>query len=248
MHSHLQLFNSRSKRPGLLSFSIHFMKLLVGRIFSPDRFLQTRSLLFFLTTWFVFTFLCWKVFDLFLETTLQSWLETFIGIFLIVDFRTYGETIESRLQAMGIKARLMFPPGDISIMSIIDRLARGGCLYAVVISNQNEFHRSCTLNILHGAPQGKSEFSWEASFILPAWLQGVFSALFVLYYCPHWHHVSVDISSSCSANLVKMIFVKEHGLKKTWTHILWLSASALLLMLGRQWKQNPSSKNNNPQK
>ena len=70
-------------------------------------------------------------------------------------FSVFGGEIESRLGAMGISASLMFPPVKVPIADIIDRIAREGCLYAIVVSSQNELHRSCTLNILLGAPQGK---------------------------------------------------------------------------------------------
>ena len=36
-------------------------------------------------------------------------------------------------------------------------MARRGVLYAVVITSQHEIHRSVTVNILHGTPQGKDQ-------------------------------------------------------------------------------------------
>ena len=55
---------------------------------------------------------------------------------------------------MGITANIMFPPPDVSVLRIVDNISKSGSLYAVVITSQNMYHKSCTLNILHGAPQG----------------------------------------------------------------------------------------------
>ncbi|XP_065064306.1 nuclear receptor coactivator 5-like [Rhopilema esculentum] len=69
------------------------------------------------------------------------------------DLKNYADTIQSRLTAIGISASVMFPPADVSVLEIIDRISRSGTLYAVVITSQNMYHKSCTLNILYGAPQ-----------------------------------------------------------------------------------------------
>ena len=55
---------------------------------------------------------------------------------------------------MGINTNIMFPPPDVSVLRIVDNISRSGSLYAVVITSQNYYHKSCTLNVLHGAPQG----------------------------------------------------------------------------------------------
>jgi len=68
--------------------------------------------------------------------------------------RNYAESIQSRFNAMGINTNIMFPPQDVSVLRIVDSVSRNGSLYAVVITSQNYYHKSCTLNVLHGAPQG----------------------------------------------------------------------------------------------
>ena len=80
---------------------------------------------------------------------------------LLILSRGYGESIQTRLRAMGISANVMFPPPEVSIFEIVDRISRSGSLYAVVITTQNMYHKSCTLNILHGAPQGKPPNVWK---------------------------------------------------------------------------------------
>ena len=79
---------------------------------------------------------------------------------------------------MGINTNIMFPPPDVSILRIVDNISRSGSLYAVVITSQNFYHKSCTLNVLHGAPQGI-----------------VFSGLniFLIYGCS-----TTDIGTRCS--------------------------------------------------
>ena len=56
---------------------------------------------------------------------------------------------------MGIISNLVFPPPDIPVVDVMDRIGKSGCLYTVLVNPQNEYHRSCTLNILHGTPQGE---------------------------------------------------------------------------------------------
>jgi len=42
-----------------------------------------------------------------------------------------------------------------SMAELLDTITRHGVLYAVVVTTQHEVHRSVTVNILHGTPQGK---------------------------------------------------------------------------------------------
>ena len=62
--------------------------------------------------------------------------------------------MESRLRSIGLVCNIGYPPIDLSTVEVVDRIARCGTLYAIVLSSQNVTHQSCTLNILHGARQG----------------------------------------------------------------------------------------------
>ncbi|XP_029188091.2 nuclear receptor coactivator 5-like isoform X2 [Acropora millepora] len=70
--------------------------------------------------------------------------------------RGYAEMVERRLKSVGLVVELHFH-GSQPISELLDDVARRGVLYAVVITSQHEIHRSVTVNILHGTPQGKDQ-------------------------------------------------------------------------------------------
>lgn len=65
----------------------------------------------------------------------------------------YAEEVESRLRSIGLVCNIGFPPQELPVLEVIDRIAHAGTLFAVVVSGQNAEHRSCTLNVLHGTRQ-----------------------------------------------------------------------------------------------
>lgn len=67
----------------------------------------------------------------------------------------YAEFIESRLKHIGLIVDLLFPNEDVPIGKVLANISSRGCLYAILVMPQNEEHRSLTLNILHGIPQGQ---------------------------------------------------------------------------------------------
>lgn len=69
--------------------------------------------------------------------------------------REYAEYIERRLKQCGLSVDLLFPNEDVPIGRVLANIASRGCLYAILITPQNEEHGSLTLNILYGSPQGK---------------------------------------------------------------------------------------------
>ena len=64
--------------------------------------------------------------------------------------------VERRLKSVGLVVELHFH-GAQPISELLDDVARRGVLYAIVITSQHEIHRSVTVNILHGTPQGKEQ-------------------------------------------------------------------------------------------
>lgn len=64
--------------------------------------------------------------------------------------------VQRRLKSVGLVVDLHFH-GTQPIMELLDDVARRGVLYAIVITSQHEVHRSVTVNILHGTPQGKDQ-------------------------------------------------------------------------------------------
>ena len=76
--------------------------------------------------------------------------------FLCLLCRGYAELVQRRLKSVGLVVDLHFH-GTQPIVELLDDVARRGVLYAIVITSQHEVHRSVTVNILHGSPQGKDE-------------------------------------------------------------------------------------------
>lgn len=75
-------------------------------------------------------------------------------LFLSSFFREYAESIEVRLKKLGLTVDLLFPNEEVPVTRVLAKIASRGSLYAILIMPQNEDHRSLTLNILHGQPQG----------------------------------------------------------------------------------------------
>lgn len=74
-------------------------------------------------------------------------------------FREYAEYIEHRLKQLGLSVDLLFPNEEVPIGRVLANISSRGSLYAIVVMPQNEEHRSLTLNILHGLPQGNKRLN-----------------------------------------------------------------------------------------
>ena len=48
---------------------------------------------------------------------------------------------------------------ELDITMALDAAARRRLLFAIIVNEQNEVHRSMTVNILHGIPQGNNILS-----------------------------------------------------------------------------------------
>ena len=75
--------------------------------------------------------------------------------FICLRYREYAEVVESRMRRFGMKTKMMILKGEESLPKEMEAVNRIRLPYAVVITPQNEQHRSITLNILHGTPQGE---------------------------------------------------------------------------------------------
>jgi len=63
-----------------------------------------------------------------------------------------------RLMAAGIVTELI-PVLESEVMMAIEDATRQRLLFAIVVTEQNEIHRSITVNILHGMAQGMMMFA-----------------------------------------------------------------------------------------
>ncbi|XP_055707546.1 nuclear receptor coactivator 5 [Phlebotomus papatasi] len=64
----------------------------------------------------------------------------------------YAEAIEAHLKRLGLSVDLLYPNDDVPIGKVLGNISSRGCLYAVLVTPQNEEHRSITVNILYGQP------------------------------------------------------------------------------------------------
>lgn len=69
-------------------------------------------------------------------------------------YREYAEFIERRLIKIGLTVDLLFPNEEVPMGRVLANISGRGTLFAIIVNISNEEHRSLTLNILYGQPQG----------------------------------------------------------------------------------------------
>jgi peptidoglycan/LPS O-acetylase OafA/YrhL len=82
------------------------------------------------------------------------------------NFSEYAEYIEDRLKRIGLTVDVLYPNEDVPIGRVLGNILSRGSLYAILVMPQNEEHKSLTVNILHGLPQGDRSFSVYLCHIL----------------------------------------------------------------------------------
>lgn len=80
--------------------------------------------------------------------------------------RVYGETVMKRLLAAGLSADMKALPYELDTLSMVDLASRKGTLFAIIVNEQNEIHRSITVNILYGSPQEHRNMPLEDALTL----------------------------------------------------------------------------------
>ncbi len=75
---------------------------------------------------------------------------------LTLDTRPYADMLERRLAVMKMLCNVRLLPEDLPASKAMEEVARRRVPYAITVNAQNEVHRSITLNILHGTPQGRA--------------------------------------------------------------------------------------------
>lgn len=69
-------------------------------------------------------------------------------------FRGYAEMVERALFDLSMTVDVIFLLSEGGLNRAIEDMQKKGALYVVVVQPQHEMHRSITVNILHGTPQG----------------------------------------------------------------------------------------------
>lgn len=68
--------------------------------------------------------------------------------------RDYAESVGRKVRDLGMVVDLIFLNTEMSLTQALDDVSRGGSPFAIVITQQHQVHRSCTVNIMFGTPQG----------------------------------------------------------------------------------------------
>ena len=62
--------------------------------------------------------------------------------------------MERKVRDLGMVVDLIFLNTEVSLSRALEDVSRGGSPFAIVITQQHQIHRSCTVNIMFGTPQG----------------------------------------------------------------------------------------------
>jgi hypothetical protein len=80
--------------------------------------------------------------------------------------RMYGENVRMRLAKFGIVTELVLVREAIAVIAAVQDAVRRRVLFACIINEQNEMHRSVTVNILHGQLQEHRNMPLESAISL----------------------------------------------------------------------------------
>lgn len=68
--------------------------------------------------------------------------------------KDYAESVGRKVRDLGMVVDLIFLNTEVSLSQALEDVSRGGSPFAIVITQQHQIHRSCTVNIMFGTPQG----------------------------------------------------------------------------------------------
>ena len=61
---------------------------------------------------------------------------------------------------LGMVVDLIFLNNEVSLTQALEDVGRARTPFAIIITQQHQVHRSCTVNILFGTPQGRTGNNW----------------------------------------------------------------------------------------
>nr|XP_048723407.1 nuclear receptor coactivator 5-like [Caretta caretta] len=67
--------------------------------------------------------------------------------------KEYAESVGRKVRDLGMVVDLIFLNTEMSLTQALEDVGRGGSPFAIVITQQHQVHRSCTVNIMFGTPQ-----------------------------------------------------------------------------------------------
>ncbi|NWH82053.1 NCOA5 protein, partial [Piaya cayana] len=82
--------------------------------------------------------------------------------------KEYAESVGRKVRDLGMVVDLIFLNTEMSLTQALDDVSRGGSPFAIVITQQHQVHRSCTVNIMFGTPQEHRNMPQDDAMVLVA--------------------------------------------------------------------------------
>ncbi|KAM4741436.1 nuclear receptor coactivator 5 isoform 4-T4 [Anableps anableps] len=82
--------------------------------------------------------------------------------------REYAETVGRKVRDLGMVVDLIFLNTEVSLTQALEDVGRARTPFAIIITQQHQVHRSCTVNILFGTPQEHRNMPMQDAMLLVA--------------------------------------------------------------------------------
>ncbi|XP_051562560.1 nuclear receptor coactivator 5-like isoform X3 [Myxocyprinus asiaticus] len=82
--------------------------------------------------------------------------------------KEYAETVGRKVRDQGMVVDLIFLNTEVSLTQALEDVSRARTPFAIIITQQHEVHRSCTVNILFGTPQEHRNMPMQDAMVLVA--------------------------------------------------------------------------------
>ncbi|XP_072308193.1 nuclear receptor coactivator 5 isoform X2 [Eucyclogobius newberryi] len=82
--------------------------------------------------------------------------------------REYAETVGRKVRDLGMVVDLIFLNTEVSLTQALEDVGRSRTPFAIIITQQHQVHRSCTVNILFGTPQEHRNMPMQDAMMLIA--------------------------------------------------------------------------------
>ncbi|XP_060775340.1 nuclear receptor coactivator 5 isoform X3 [Neoarius graeffei] len=82
--------------------------------------------------------------------------------------REYAEMVGRKVRDLGMVVDLIFLNTEVSLTQALEDVSRARTPFAIIITQQHEVHRSCTVNILFGTPQEHRNMPMQDAMVLVA--------------------------------------------------------------------------------
>nr|XP_023652389.1 nuclear receptor coactivator 5 isoform X2 [Paramormyrops kingsleyae] len=90
--------------------------------------------------------------------------------------KEYAETVGRKVRDLGMVVDLIFLNTEVSLTQALEDVGRARTPFAIIITQQHQVHRSCTVNILFGTPQEHRNMPMQDAMVLVARNYDLFKA------------------------------------------------------------------------